>query len=146
MACTGRTAHCLRFLQQWWCWRLKSSGKKVKVFWKWHCVVGQVVSSILKALQCCKTSWTAWPNDTELHPIGLLIMSFTCTVIQIQMCWIWRDRTIIFQILCDIYWKWCLLNNCSGNEEWFLQYIQNFPLEEATKAQRANRGIAVLFF
>jgi hypothetical protein len=38
----------------------------------------------MKALQCCKTSGTAWPSDTELHPRGLLIMSFTFTFIQIQ--------------------------------------------------------------
>jgi len=118
---------------------------KVKVFWKWHCVVGQMVSSILKALKCCKTSGTAWPSDTELHPIGLLIVSFTFTVIQIQIWWIWRDRTIIFQILWDIDWKWCLLNTCSGNEERCSQYTQNFELEEATKAQRVTRATALLF-
>jgi len=117
---------------------------KITVFWKWHCVVGQVASSILKALHFCKTSGTAWSSDTELHPIGLLMFSFTFTVIQIQMWWMWRDRTIVFKILCNIDWRWCLLNNCSRNE-WYLQYIQNFTLEQATKAQRATRGIALLF-
>jgi hypothetical protein len=118
---------------------------KVTVFWKWHCVVGQVASSILKALHFCKTSGTAWSSDTELHPIGVLMFSFTFTAIQIQMWWMWRVRTIVLQVLWDIDWKWTFLwNNCLEVEEWYLQYTQNLKLEQATKVQRATRGIALL--